>query len=366
MSNIRAAAGYPPRAGSLHHEHMTNDRPRRRDKQRLPFPYDQDLSPILRGLNRRTALGRRRLANDPVTAAYLAAAVRLIQRHLGPRPSVAFPALAFLSQRAVTAEVGSNPPPFHRQGSLPTMRDRWKHQSDFIADVLRFGLWEGHYPGAHQDQIPDVTQEIVTGADPAAGVHRLCYWVLTEMLATPMFRLGLIAAAASEGDPAIRTATTERHHENSALWKRLYQQFLTARGLRLRPGITLDDCAIMLGALADGLALRALADQDAPILDTRRRRSLLGTAALALIESCTVPDGTPAGTMEDTVTRIIKGQELTDDHLHRRLRSPGRLPAGGRLDRGLPSGPPRRPGRGPVPAVPRRSVRASARGALRA
>jgi len=286
---------------------MTNDRPRRRDKQRLPFPYDQDLTPILRGLNRRTPIGRRRLANDPVTAAYLAAAVRLIQRHLGPRPSVAFPALAFLSQRAVTAEVGSNPPPFHRRGSLPTMRDRWKHQSDFIADVLRFGLWEGHYPGAHQDRITDATQEIVTGADPAAGAHRLCYWALTELLATPMFRLSLVAAAAAEGDPAIRAATTERHRQNSVLWEQLYQQFLAARGLKLRPGITLDDCAILLGAISDGLALRALADHDAPILDARRQRSLLGTAALALIQSCTVPAGIPADTLEDTVTRTMKG-----------------------------------------------------------
>ena len=53
-------------------------------KQQLPHPYNQDLSKILRGLNRRTQFARRRLANDPVTAAYLAAAVRLIQRHLGP------------------------------------------------------------------------------------------------------------------------------------------------------------------------------------------------------------------------------------------------------------------------------------------
>lgn len=47
---------------------------RRRDmktlKQQLPYPYNQDLSKILRSLNRRTPFARRRLANDPVTAAY--------------------------------------------------------------------------------------------------------------------------------------------------------------------------------------------------------------------------------------------------------------------------------------------------------
>jgi len=117
-----------------------DDGPRRRRqakalKQQLPYPYDQDLSKVLRGLNRRTPFGRRRLANDPVTAAYLTAAVRLIQRHLGPgatrtmadpedADSICRPLLSFLSQRAIAAEVDHNPPPFHRLGRVSTMRER--------------------------------------------------------------------------------------------------------------------------------------------------------------------------------------------------------------------------------------------------
>jgi hypothetical protein len=121
-------------------EDMNSDGTRhRRDmktpKQQLPYPYDQDLSKILVGLNRRTPFARRRLANDPVTAAYLAAAVRLIQRHLGPganraaadpddHDSIERAVLSFLSQRAVAAEVCPNPPPFHRVGRVSTMRER--------------------------------------------------------------------------------------------------------------------------------------------------------------------------------------------------------------------------------------------------
>jgi hypothetical protein len=52
-------------------------------KQRLPFPYCHDLSQILRSLNRRTRRGRERIANDPVTAGYLASAIRLVKRYLG-------------------------------------------------------------------------------------------------------------------------------------------------------------------------------------------------------------------------------------------------------------------------------------------
>ena len=66
----------------------------------------------------------------------------------------------------------------------------------------------------------------------------------------------------------------------------LYEEVLQSRGLRIRAGITLDDCGIVLAAVADGLALRALADPAAPVIDHARRRCLLGTAVLALIAGC--------------------------------------------------------------------------------
>lgn len=86
----------------------------------------------------------------------LAAALRLASRHLGPSPermptdpedenSVERPLLSFLSQRAVAAEVVNNPDPFPRQGSVSTLRSRWKSQSDFVADLIKFVLW----PGSH-------------------------------------------------------------------------------------------------------------------------------------------------------------------------------------------------------------------------
>jgi len=299
---------------------MRNDPERgHRLKQQLPYPYNQDLSKVLRGLKRRNPISRRRQANDPVTAAYLAAAVRLIQRHLGPgairRPadpddadSIERPLLSFLSQRAVAAEVNRNPAPFHRVGRVPTLRERWKRQSDFIADVLRFGLWAWHYPAPHQDEVADARDEVIYGRDPVRGLHRLCYWDMTKLLGTPMFRLGLIAAAEAEGDPVIGAAISGRHQENSPLWKSFYAEILRSRGLRLRPGITLDDCVVLLSAMADGLALRALADPGAHVIDRARRRCLLGTAALVMIAgSLERADGGDSLALEDAVRAMLNG-----------------------------------------------------------
>jgi hypothetical protein len=302
-------------------DHM-DDTTRRRAKtlkQELPYPYNQDLSKVLRGLKRRALKSRAKQANDPVTAAYLAAAVRLIQHHLGPGASrtradaddddsIERPLLGFLSQRAVAAEVSHNPPPFHRVGRVSTMRERWRHQSDFVADVLRFGLWAWHYPAPHQDEVADAKEEVVSGPDPVLGLHRMCFWDLTRLLDTPMFRLGLIASAEAEGDPVIGEAISRRHRENSPLWKNFYTEFLRSRGLRIRSGVTLDDCADLLIAVADGLAMRALADPDSRIIDRTRRRCLLSTAAFALIAGCLErADASDGLSLEQAVRAVVCG-----------------------------------------------------------
>lgn len=300
-------------------------------KRQLPYPYNQDLSKVLRGLKRRDPItGRSNQANDPVTASYLYAAVQLIRRHLGPGAartpgaaedpdSVERPLLSFLSQRAVAAEVNNNPPPFHSVGSDRTLRDRWEPHCHFIADLLRFGSWPWHYPAAHQDEVADAKDELLRGPDPVRGLHRLCYWDLTRMLDTPMFRLGLVAAAEADDDPVIGEAVAGRYRENNPLWKQFYAEFLQAHGLRLRPGITLDDCADLLAAVADGLTIRVLADPAAPVIDRTRRRCLLGTAALALIAGCVErADSDSSSSLEEMVRVLISGPSAGSDRKHRR------------------------------------------------
>jgi hypothetical protein len=289
-------------------------------KQELPFPYNQDLSKVLRGLNRRTSFSRRRLANDPVTAAYLAAAVRLIQRHLGPgasrrtadpddQDSIERPVLGFLSQRAVAAEVGHNPPPFHRVGRVSTMRERWRHQSDFVADVLRFGLSASHYySGVRETEVADAIDQIVGGQDAVRGIHNLASLMMARLLSSPMFRLGLIAAAEAEDDPVISEAISERHGEARPLWRKSCEDFLRSRDLRIRPGISIDDCIVLLSALADGLAMRALADPSTDAPDHDGQRSLLGTGALALIAGCLQDDGRgESRPLEQAVSDLLGG-----------------------------------------------------------
>jgi hypothetical protein len=127
-----------------------------------------------------------------------------------------------------------------------------------------------------------------------------------------MFRLGLVAVAEAEGDPVIGEAVSQRDRTNDPLWKSFYEDFISTRGLRVRSGVTLDDCVTLLAAVADGLALRALADPAARVIDHDRRRCLLGTAALALIGGCLEPADQDDGLSLEQAVRAMTSVPAAD------------------------------------------------------
>lgn len=229
-------------------------------------PSEPDLSKVLRELRQSDEEDRVRTANDPVTVAILEAAIRLVRRNLGPgaerrrvKPddpdSVDRLLFKFLSLKAVADEVTRSS---GFQATTNTIRDRWKYQRHFYADLYRYAQCLAHYPGAHQDEIADATEEIIEGFDPVAAIKYLCCWDLRRRRDTPVFRLSLLAALQADGDPPVRAAIAEHHRENQAVWEAYCADFLRSRHLRLRPGITLDDVVTLLCALADGLTIRAI------------------------------------------------------------------------------------------------------------
>lgn len=130
-------------------------------KRQLPYPYNQDLAKVLRHLHRRTDFSRVKLANEPASAAFLAAAMRLVDRHIGPNDKrnragrdgeqpVERPLLDFLSGHEVAREAARNTHPFPR-ASYGMFRTTWETQADFIADLISFGIWSAQYPPVQHD-----------------------------------------------------------------------------------------------------------------------------------------------------------------------------------------------------------------------
>ena len=299
-------------------------------KHLLPHPFNQDFSDVLLHLDRKDDLRRERLANDPVTAAYLAAAVRLVRRQLGPGTDPAMPTrqgeddtvdrplLGFLSQRNVAKEVENNPFPFPARGSTAVMRERWKLQSHFLADLISFVLWTAYYPEQYKDVIANGAENLVRGQDFAHAIVDFTYRVCCTIVSAVSFRLQLVAVATINGDDALRQALTGKYQRGVRLWSQVYAEFIEARGLRLRPGISLTDFTNILTAMLEGIVIREISDPDAMIIDHERQYSLLSTAALALVNGCLEPAGQSDGrslieSVNDLVTRASPTQRAGEE-----------------------------------------------------
>ncbi|WP_432874813.1 hypothetical protein ACQPYH_22875 [Kribbella sp. CA-245084] len=288
-------------------------------KQQLPYPYNQDLAAVLKHLDRRTPFSRTRLANDPVTAAYIAAGMQLIRKHLGPGSAklltdpedpntVGRPVLGFLSQRSVAAEVENNADPFPRVGSTSTMRSRWRSQSDYIADLLSFALWYVNESADTTDQIANAAERLIQGPEFIDAAHRLSYEELGRVLRSPQFRLELLTTAASDGDEIVREALAANLKQAVAPFIELYPEVFRARGLRLRAGLSFEDFGEMLASLVTGYAFRGIADPTAGNVDEETKRSAFGTAVLAMFLGCTERASEPDNrTIEELVDQLVYG-----------------------------------------------------------
>lgn len=285
-----------------------SDEPRGpRGKRDLPYPYNQDLSGVLRNLHRSTRWGRDRLANDKVTAAFLAAGMRLLVRHVGPggqRPVDSERLLlGSLSQRRVAEEFARNPLPFVRHGNgVSMLRDRWSPHSDFVTDLITFAVWRENYRPQYRKLVA-VAERLVRGPDFVQAVHDISYRHTAESAELASVRLSLLLMTAAEGDDEVARIISAVYADYLGSWKELYAEVMRERRLRLRPGLTLEDLANALSAATDGIILRAIGDPGAAVLDHDRQRSLMGTVALAVIHAFLEPDDDATGrTLEQAVS----------------------------------------------------------------
>ncbi|MBL7495899.1 hypothetical protein I6A84_40580 [Frankia sp. CNm7] len=250
---------------------------------------DEDLSLILTGLmraaRRKTDAGRQTLANDELTREYLEAGRRLIDTQLGPGDDGDTddrPLFRWLSQRTVIDEVAKGG---RLRGSEGTFRDRWPYQPDYIRDVLAYVL-----RGAHWQEFVDRTagarDRLADAEDVARAVHDAGYEDLVVSLRSPALRAQLIGTAMAARDEIARTTMRQMYQISTQAWQDAYEKAAAARGLKVRPGLTIADLNYILTACSEGMQMRLLVEPEDGVIDHERRTSLLGTAALALIAAC--------------------------------------------------------------------------------
>jgi hypothetical protein len=268
--------------------------------------FTDDLSNVVLNVHRRSAEATSRLANDPLTRAYLEAGVRILRHevdmaHTGTDDDRFLRPLATLTRETVIAEVAKGRAELPRHGTVGSFRDRWKYFPEYVADLARYTLREHHMK---DDQLlaEDAGAALSDGDFPGL-VHEIAFrrTLIALKSATSRFRYSAVALAAQ--DPRLHEAMASVYAGVTDIWDELIERWLSTRGLTLRPGVSTRDLATMLTAINEGLTIRITSDPGSALLDHERRRGLLGTAALALFAGC-VDTGDHA-TLEELVAQIV-------------------------------------------------------------
>jgi hypothetical protein len=258
----------------------------------MRFNLDPDtIEDVVTHINRVRPNAQKRLAKDIVTIAYLDAGRRLVERSL-LQPTMADGSYAFLdwlTRESVCAEVGRGPNPLPRQASDGSFRDRWRSKGDYLADLVAYLNWNLHWE-PHKRLAYEVMSRLLDPDTPlATAVEEAAYEDLSLMTdsehrSARLTQLALQPLAV--GNAKVRAAASSLYADVLQAWGQTYEHFLDGRSMRLRPGTSLNELAIILTAVADGLAMRALVEGTSNVMDAETRTSLLGTAAFALLLAC--------------------------------------------------------------------------------
>ena len=292
-------------------------------KTLLPYPYDQDFSGIVTRVKGKRDSTRANLVNSLKVASYLRAGAALIERNLGSPAAVAPPAegerkpywsgIRFLTERALVQRMETNEPPFLRLRGDGPYRATWASHDDYLGDLLSFSFHEMNYDPQYGAGMLTRGDWLVEEPRFADAIDRTTFHELAAVCRMPLFRLQLIMAATAERNDGIHEAIGNSYEGALQPWRKIYESTFAVRGLRLRPGITIDQLANMLAALTEGFAVRQLGDPAAAILGDTEAGNLLGMAVLGLVYAYCEPAAEPSGlTLREAFEPIEDRARLED------------------------------------------------------
>ncbi|WP_430478105.1 hypothetical protein ACQZM9_08060 [Streptomyces sp. P11-1] len=239
---------------------------------------------------RRTVEAKRRIANHPVTVAFLEAGVRLVVeqmrsplRKLGDVDEIdERNFFSWLSKAKVLTEAQRVD-----GDAMPTQgmfRDRWPYQDLYIEDLLSYSLWKTH-EALQTGRDKETLDVLTTRQDFASAVQEAAYRDLCDVIDNPVSRIAIMACLMSDRDEVARAAVKRIYDHGFQVWTQNYLSTLEARNIRLRDGVTAEELARMLTALSEGVLLQYMADSKAPIIDHSTGTSILGKAANLIVAS---------------------------------------------------------------------------------
>lgn len=322
--------------------------------------YDGPLDDV--AINVRTKSGRlltgRKLANSPVVRACLESGRRLAELELlgDVGEGHTYRPLCTLTQENIAKEAElifqkaeerpgehfacalfGTPPDWKKAKTRPSvhnMKYAWPTLALYLGDLTRYALRERY--SLTSGMLDEKTRaELRETAAFSVAVDKVAYQDMNVVYADETSaRFQYLVTGLADFHEQIRVALSGVYKHSFGYWRDVYAEILNARGVSLRPGISLDELTVMLTGLAQGLSLRhigAASDKMIKVIDHQNRRSVLGKASQILIAGAIDPgDGREVADVVDELMAV----RAPNDQGHRK---PRRFRAWtGRLRRGRP------------------------------
>jgi hypothetical protein len=260
-----------------------------------PGHDQEDLSPILSNIGLdKLAATRAKLANTPETRDFLEIGLRLLRddllEHTGPDFDQRERSRLFesLSRKRITEKAVELDPGNELRLTDNTFRYRWTRKDSYTEDLISY-LFRLGPQRERLKQMESAALEALPTVSLKELVRLLATAEVDMILVDPIFNLQTIIQAALPNHPKVRQFSQEQYEMLLTGWASLYGRIATAYGLRLKPGFTWPDVALLFNAVVEGALVRArMYGKEAALSNGER---VLAGAILVMLPS--LVDGLP-------------------------------------------------------------------------
>lgn len=254
---------------------------------------DEDLAPVLHhiAMDAKRAT-RTKIVNSRETRELLEIGLELLRAdlldHCGPDLQAdsdeGTRLLAGLSQARLIEfiEEGDRGADRPRQITVGMYRDRWRYKSRYTEDLIAYVFRPGPQL-RHLAMMNEAAGALIQGHTLDQLIRKLSRDELAAMLHDPLVTVQTILQVAMPSHPRIREFMHTQYEQLLPMWARIYEQVGEAYDLKLRPGRTWMDVAILFNAVIDGALIRARCTGAATVLSSGE--DVLTEAIFAILPS---------------------------------------------------------------------------------
>lgn len=286
---VRALGGDPDRFRELREQALRQrESPDGDPEFEKDFPWLERLEGIA---NREAHANPRQRNSFALTERFLEVGLAMADEDMGEESGPAFGWRQISRERVVrsAAKAAEQDPDWSgMKPSLGAFRDRWPVMGDYLRDLVAYSFYSTRW----REALEFARTELLNGLDDVAkGKTRFSNLILAvakkDMALRLRFARYLIFQLTLTVDRVYSAVAQEAHarffEAYSQSWVDAYDEALKKLGLTLRPGVTVEELAMLFGCLAYGITMIATEVGDDQFTKDENDRPLLAEGVMLMI-----------------------------------------------------------------------------------